>query len=77
MPARPRDLIRFHEYEDLDGFEGVVWCPVCQCVEGTFLSSCPGYPLSSESQDDIMSGKVRDLQTFRERRATRRRSLKR
>jgi hypothetical protein len=48
---------------------GLASCIVCNGAESTLLSHCPGFMLSADAQEDILRGRVYDLEVARLRRA--------
>lgn len=48
--------------DDCPACKGLAICSVCQCAEGTLLSSCPGYLLSAEAEQSIYQGNVIDFE---------------
>lgn len=47
-----------HTYQDVPGFEGLAWCTVCHCAEGTLPTACPGVRVPGRVQTLIIRGVV-------------------
>lgn len=43
---------------------GILWCEICDAVEGQLLTYCPGRKLSVETLEACYSGKVKDFCVF-------------
>jgi len=50
---------------------GCRYCRRCGCAEGELLTFCPGYRLTLDDRDAIMSGKVRDIHPYLSKRRSR------
>ncbi len=50
--------MKAHQLEEVEGMEGVSWCPVCGGAEGSLPSECPGARMPRLLEQRVYAGSL-------------------